>query len=145
MNSSDIIATVALFLSAAIAIGDVTVNRKMNKSNLNSYYFNEIYREHLISKIPQARKRISINYNGNLVGYEDMVQEMKDIQSDSLFYKYNNEKYFEKLKKAAQNVEDFLIAEAGETFSREEQVHFMNELHKRMTELYKILNDQYIK
>lgn len=145
MNSSDIIAVIALVISVATAVGDVVANRNINKVNLNSYYFNEIYREHLIAKIPKARKRISLNYNGRLVGYEDMIQEMKDLQNDSLFYKYNDEKYFAKLKEAAQNMEDFLIAGVGETFVGEEQTCFMEELHNLMTELYKTLNNQYVR
>ena len=63
MNSSDIIAAIALVISVATAIGDIIVSRNINKVNLHSYYFNEIYREHLIAKIPKARKRISLNYS----------------------------------------------------------------------------------
>ncbi len=144
MDASDIIAIIALIISAAVALYDIFVAKRANRTNLNSYYFNEIYREHLIHKIPDSRKYIKINLDGKLVGYNKIVQEMKVIQVDSLYYKYVDKKYYEKLVRQAQKIEDFVIAATAKHYNGEEQTDFWNELKKELSELYRILNDKYL-
>lgn len=144
MGTSDIIATLALLISIVVAISEFLSNKKTNVSNLNAYYFNEIYREHLIKYIPSARNYISFNRNGNVVGHEHMIEEMKKIQRDSLYYKYTDSNYFEKLKKAAQAIENYLINCHGQTYIGEEQVDFYKKLTELLEELYKILNKKYL-
>lgn len=144
MDASDIIAIIALIISAAVALYDIFVAKRANRINLNSYYFNEIYRDHLIHKIPDSRKYIKIDLNGKLVGYDKIVQEMKEIQVDSLYYKYIDKKYYEKLVHQAQKIEDFVITATAKCYNGEEQTDFWNELKKELSELYKILNTKYL-
>lgn len=144
MNSSDVIALLALIISAIVAIYSVYKSVKLNKSNLNSYYFNEIYREHLIKKIPVARKFISIDRNGKLTGYQHMIQEMKNIQTDSIYYKYVDNDYFINLKDVAQDLEEFLIINTEKTFGDKEETRFELTLSEKIQNVYRVLNKKYL-
>ena len=144
MDASDIIAIIALIISVVVALYDIFIAKRANKTNLNSYYFNEIYREHLIHKIPDSRKYIKIDLNGKLVGYKKIVQEMKELQTDSLYYKYVDKKYHKKLVEQARKIEDFIIDSIEKRFFEEEETDFWNELKKELSVLYKILNDKYL-
>lgn len=144
MDSSDIISIIALIVSIIAAAYEIYLNRKINTINLNAYYFNEIYREHLINKIPKARKYISIS-NNKVVGCIYMIKEMQELQSDSLYYKYSDRVYFEKLKKSAQILEEYLIDCDNKTFVGEEQTDFLNNLATYLEKLYKVINEKYIK
>lgn len=144
MDTSDIIAILALVVSTIVAVVGYFQNKKQNAGGLNAYYFNEIYSTHLIKNIPNARKRLTINYKGKIVGYEDLVKEMKNIQKDSLYYKYTDKVYFEKLKKAAQGIEDYITNNLGKMFEGEEQTDFLNNLYEKIENLYKVINDKYM-
>lgn len=144
MNSSDIIAIIALAVSVVAAAYEIYLNRKINTINLNSYYFNEIYREHLINKIPKARKYISIS-NNKVVGCKYMIKEMQALQSDSLYYKYMDRVYFKKLKNNAQILEEYLIECDKKMFVGEEQTDFFNNLATYLEKLYEVINEKYIK
>lgn len=144
MDASDIIAIIALIISAMVALYDIFVAKRANRTNLNSYYFNEIYREHLIHKIPDSRKYITIDKDGKLIGYDKIVQEMKAIQVDSLYYKYIDKTYHEKFVSQAQKIEDFVITSTAKCYNEEEKTDFEDELKKELSELYRILNDKYL-
>ena len=145
MGASDVIAIIALIISVVTATCQIIHERRQNTTNLNAYYFNEIYRDYLIHKIPNARKYISINQHGKLIGCQDMINEMKNIQSDSLYYKYTDGEYFSQLSKAAQGLEDFLIMSSGDTYAGEEVTDFMIKLQNLISKLYKVVNEKYIK
>lgn len=145
MEWSDIIAIIAIIMSSVLAVVEVIQAKKQNKNSLNAYYFNEIYRNHLIKDIPNARNRLSINYEGRIVGYDELIKEMKTIQRDSLYYKYSDKKYFAKLKTAAQNIEDYIARNADKKFEGEEQTDFLNNLYKMIEELYRVINEKYLK
>ena len=144
MDTSDIIAILALVVSTIVAVAGYCQSKKQNASSLNAYYFNEIYSTHLIKNIPNARKRLTINYKGKIVGYEDLVKEMKSIQKDSLYYKYTDKAYFVKLKKAAQGIEDYITNNLSRTFEGEEQTDFLNTLYEKIENLYRVINDKYM-
>lgn len=144
MDTSDIIAFIALLISIVVAISEFLSNKKNNVSNLNAYYFNEIYREHLIKYIPSARNYIRFDRNGKVVGHEHMIEEMKKIQRDSLYYKYTDSNYFGKLKQSAQAVENYLIGCDGQVYIGEEQADFYKELTELLEALYRIINKKYL-
>ena len=60
-------------------------------------YFSKFYQTYLFEKIPSARKKICIK-NGKLVGFRELQDTITNMVSESEFFKYANERFYNKLK-----------------------------------------------
>lgn len=137
--ASIVISIISLIISIIIAVKQYNMSRK----SLESEYFNDIYKKHLIKNIPNARKYVRFD-EGKLVDIQDMLSVLNDIRNDSLYYLYNDKEFYLKLKAACQGLEDFLVISSQRTLIGEEQTDILNELQHRLTDIYKITNNKFI-
>lgn len=138
------ISIIALIISIGVAIVEYYRDIKINRKNLEVDYFNEIYKVHLIRNIPNARKYIRFDKEGHFLDIDNMCNVLKNIRTDSLYYYYNDNKFYNKLKEQAQKLEDFLISNYGKEFFGDEQTDLLKALQDELKEIYRIINDKYI-
>lgn len=142
---------VALFLSImsiviTIIIAMIEARRtyRINKTSLESDYFKKIFMEHLINSIPKCRRYIWFDKSGKLKDTKMLSNELKQIRQDSLYFLYNDKKFYDKLKYITQELEDYLVSKEDTIFHGEEQTDALNYIQEKLKELYKIINNRYI-
>jgi hypothetical protein len=139
-----IISIVAVIIS--IAVGYIQHKREynINQTNLEAVYFNDIYKEYLIKRIPIARRYIRFDKNGVLKDTNKIIKELNNIRQDSIYYLYNDEKFYNELKKKCQDLEDYLVRNSTNYLLGEEQTEFHNKLQNELKAIYRIINDKFL-
>lgn len=141
MKIEGYLSMLALFISLGTAAFEYFWNIKINKTNLESEFVMDIYREFLIVKIPEARNYI--HYGDEVLRDTDkLVDVLNEIRHASLFYKYKDKAYYHHLCKKLQLLEDKLIMGTG-SMTNDEFVMFNNELNGSIEEIYSIIMKKY--
>lgn len=139
-----IVSIVATIIALAVAYIQHKREHSINQTNLEAVYFNEIYKEYLIKRIPTARKYIYIDKNGILKDTDKIRDELNNIRQDSLYYFYNDEDFYKELKKKCQNLEDYLVESLTNPLVGEEQTEFYSKLQSELKAIYRIINNKFL-
>lgn len=142
-----IVAVVLSFFSILVALVSAVItyrqNSKLNSINMRAKYFNSIFDEYLITKIPEARKYLRFSEN-KLVDSQPLSDALTHLLSDALYFRYENTTFYNSLKSKVQEVEDYVMGCGNKTYEQEEQGIVFNTIHEKLAELYKCINDNYI-
>lgn len=138
-----ILSILALLVSGAVALNDHLREIKLNKINLSATYFDEIYKDHLIYKIPQARRMIRFGADNKLADTENMIDELNQIRKDSLYFCYTDEKFYNDIVSKLQNLEDFLIISEDRVILDEQQTAFWNSVQSKLNSIYSCVMNRY--
>lgn len=115
-------------------------NKKINSLNLQSRYFEKIFDEYLIKKIPESRKYIKY-HNDRLVDADRLIDTTDELKKDSLYFKYSNKEFYEKLKKNIDDLGVFLTACSNRNESDlDQQVKNLLEIGEKIESIYKLIN-----
>lgn len=142
MDISDIIAIIAIVVSITSVLYQWKKDLKLNAVNLEAEYFQKIYERHLLSELPKARKYIFFS-NNKLKDYDKLMDELNAIRNDSLYFMYSDKKYYENLKNALQELEDYLGNCGNKEFSKENQDVIFNDIQEKIEEIYNIIISKY--
>lgn len=134
-------------LALVISIGSVGFeyfyNQKINRTNLEADFFKDIYGDFLMHKIPKART--VIHYNNQIISdTDDLIEALNDIRRSSLFYNYQDPKFYKALSKHLQNLEDELVSKTGEILDNNEYLEFIQEINSDIETIYGIIMNKYI-
>ena len=141
---SNILSILAITVSIAVVFIEWIKDSRLNRVNLESEYFRDIYKEHLIYGIPKARGYIKFDVEDRLTGIDNMINELQKIRQDSLYFQYNNKDFYCELKVALQALEDYLVNSGGKVFSGEDQSEFYNNLKEGINKIYRIVSKGYL-
>lgn len=137
-----VVAICAFLVSIAAPIFEFIWNNKMNRHNLKAEYFRNIYGEILYQEVPMALNYI--HYNGNEVsGTDKLCDVLRNIRNRSVYFKVVDETFFNKLKSALQDLEDYLI-QSPEKMSSSEFATFYAVINSKIEIIYKYMSDTYI-
>lgn len=115
-------------------------NRKINSLNLQSRYFEKIFDEYLIKKIPESRKYIKY-HNDRLVDADRLIDTTDELKKDSLYFKYSNKDFYEKLKKNIDDLGVFLTACSNRNEpDLDQQAKNLLEIGEKIESIYKLIN-----
>lgn len=137
-----VVSIIAVIVALWVAFIQHQREIKINQTNLESVYFNEIYKEYLITRIPNARKYIHIDQNGRLDSTQKIIDELNNMRQDSLYYHYNDVEFYKRLKSTCQNLEDYLILASTITLIGEDQTEFYNKLQSQLKDIYQVINNK---
>ncbi|MGX7202408.1 hypothetical protein BCR22_07460 [Enterococcus plantarum] len=116
---------------------------KHHKANLESEYFKEIYLDYLVNEIPKARKPIVFS-NGKIIGTDQMIEVLNNIRQDSLFFKFEDNKYYDQIYSKLQSLENKYVESSDVNMTNDEFSKFHSETDSSMTEIYRIITNKYI-
>lgn len=137
-----IIACIALVISVITLFVEIIQNSKNTKINSESEIFNQIFYEHLLKKIPEARQKI-IYSNSRIVGTEDLIKELNTLRQDALYFKYKDKKFYKLLKQSLQSLEDKLVSQ--ELKEEEDYAELYNEISKDLESIYSLIMSKQIR
>lgn len=148
MDTSDVISlvfsTISVVLSTIIFFWETKRDKDINEINLESEYFNDIYKDYLIKEIPNSRKYIRITRGGKVDDYIGLCNTLKNMRNSSLYYYYQDKKFYDDLTNKLNEIEVFLINTQNKTYIGEEQTAFYNDLQNKLTELYSLVKNKYV-
>ena len=121
-----IISIFSLLFSTAIAVYEIIENRKINDISLESEYFDYLFKELLLKEIPKSRAKISFDMNSSLINTEDLVNTLNEIRHSALYFQYTDTDFFNHLKTALRDLEDYLVQSDGKQMVGEEQTELFN-------------------
>lgn len=136
----DIIAIIISILSLLFTIAIFILNdhraKQLNRINLAAEFFNSVFKEILISHIPQKREMLKWD-KGRLVDYEMLCEAITSLSEKSRYYFYSKSKYYEELKKCIQDTEDCICGTANRTVSTvSEQEKALNDIDDKLRAIY---------
>ncbi|MBQ6718553.1 MAG: hypothetical protein IJN22_06615 [Clostridia bacterium] len=140
-----VLSVVSLIVSIIVGVYDKKVDKKLNNISIASTYFNDLYKDLLLNKIPQNRKKITITANGKLVGSDDLIQTLKDIRSNSLYFFYTDVTFYNNLKTKLQDLENYILASEDEELFGEEQTTVLNQISDKIADVYKVMTEKCLK
>lgn len=140
---AEIVAVLAILVSIGTAIKQWNHDLRVNKINLEADYFRSLYSEHLLHKLPKARSYLRFS-GGKLVDVDKLVDELNQIRQDSLYFKYSDEVFYEKLKTSLRALEDYIITCSEQNIrSQENQNEVTDQIQEKMKEIYEVLSKKY--
>lgn len=140
ITAETIMSTIAIVVSLYTFCIESYYNKKSNKATLMSEYFNDIYKDKLISEIPLASSEIQYLNNGKINGVSKLCEEINNILIKSSYFKYVDLTFYNELKEIIIELEDFLLLTEDEPINED----FDTELSLRLKKLYGSINKKYI-
>lgn len=139
-----ILSIIAIVVSIVVGVIQHSREKKINNTNLESIYLNDIYKEYLINYIPTSRRFININPTGEVSGAEKLIEVLQDIRRDSVYYLYNDEQFYVELTLQCQKLEDYLTLESAKIFQGEQHIEFYKVIQEELKRIYEIISKKYV-
>lgn len=138
-----ILSIISIISSLVIAIYEIVENRKINKISLESEYFDSLFKDFLLKKIPSTRIKIQFNSEGKLIDTEEFVSVLNEIRKDSLYFIYTDKDFYNELKYSLQDLENYILNEENNELIGEDQTTFFNNVQEKITTIYDIMISKY--
>lgn len=122
-------------------------NKGINRNQLESVYFQKIFFEPLITELPKARKNIFIEAKtGHLKDIDNLSKTINELKKTSVYFLYTNDKFYEKLKGAIEELDDFLISNVDKTvYECKYQSECLQSIDEKMKKIYNVIYEEYTK
>lgn len=140
-----ILSIFSLIVSTTTTIWQIYSNTKNNRINLKSNVCEKIYDEYLIKKIPETRKFIQIDKEGNFIGAEQLKDTIVNMIKDSLYFRYNDESFFRSIEEKLQSLEDLLVDNINKKIDSIKYCDIINNIENKIREIYKLIEEKKIK
>lgn len=138
---SDIIAILAIIISIYTCNSQISFAKTNSVKNLESIYFNAIFKNILIYKIPKAQKKIYINESGKIQDDSDFIKLLNEIRNKSLYFKYTDKDFYDRLVKKLQDLEDYIVTRGNKQIL--DRNIFLQSINEKVGDLYRLLIEYY--
>ena len=150
MSLSDKIALGALSLSGIaflVSVYSIYLQKRLNEINLQAGYFERIFEDYFVRKIPESARKLHFNSDNRLdASYRDLNLVMMHMIKDCAYFDYAKHDFYDKLCEMTKNLEERMINLAGNDLdSRIEQVKTIHSLRQDLTNIVKFINKNYMK
>lgn len=144
MNLSDTLSIIAIFISIMTVFFEFYYTAHNNKSSLMSIYYSETYKKYLTSLVPDARIAISYNKQTKILSGTDVLESViLDMRKDSLYFKYQNKKFYDKLMEELNLIDDLLVLNGQMRLAWNSYKEFEMELDDIIAKMYELINNNY--
>ncbi|MBO0442196.1 hypothetical protein JZO79_01150, partial [Vagococcus fluvialis] len=134
-----ILSLIAIIVSVVTLLIQHYTGNKHNKINLEGEMFRKIYLESITITIPKFRNEMQYAKKSKKIHkIPQMQNQMNSIRFESLFYKYSDNKFYEKIELKTNDIEDFLSTYLRPNITEEEHKEF-----EKLLNVYLILNNSY--
>lgn len=134
-----VLSIISILASIGLAIWQIIENRKINDISIESEYFDYLFKELLLKEIPKSRAQISFDMNSQLINTEALITTLNQIRHSALYFQYTDREFFNQLKTALMDLEDYLVKSDGKQMVGEEQTEFFNTVKDGIIKIYDIM------
>ena len=143
LDFNDIASLSLSIFAMIISVITLIEQKKRQRTELEYDFFQKHFMDYLNKRIPEGRKLICFEEE-KLVGIDCLLEVLTQMRKDADYFKYANNKFYRKFKKANQDLEDFLsIGLNKPRYDIDRQSEFCKECDEKITELYKTITKQY--
>lgn len=142
LNIELVLSIIAIIISLVAIAFEFFGNQRINRVNLRSTYYEEIYNGFLVTKIPEARNKLIYN-NNRISNTDELIDVLNDMRRKSLFFKYQDEKFYKKICDLLQNLEDKLVTDGDKSLDSDEYCSFTKAVKESIDKIYKTIFDRY--
>lgn len=139
-----IVSIISILLSFAVTAWQIIITIKVNKINLKSSVCEKIFDEYLIKEIPNARRFISFDKMGKFIGADKLVKTIKSLIKDSLYFRYNDRKFYDILIQKLEELENTIVNNIDKRIDNIKQNDLTNDIEKLIGEVYEIIENKKI-
>lgn len=134
-----VLSIISILASIGLTIWQIIENRKINDISIESEYFDYLFKELLLKEIPKSRAQISFDMNSQLINTEALITTLNQIRHSALYFQYTDREFFNQLKTALMDLEDYLVKSDGKQMVGEEQTEFFNNIKEGIIKIYDIM------
>lgn len=139
-----IVSIISIFISFAVTAWQIIITIKVNKINLKSSVCEKIFDEYLIKEIPNARRFISFDKMGKFIGADKLVKTIKSLIKDSLYFRYNDRKFYDILIQKLEELENTIVNNIDKRIDNIKQNDLTNDIEKLIGDVYEIIENKKI-
>lgn len=143
MSTSDVLALIAIIVSFACVGYEVYSSKKINRINIENKYYEKIFDDILLYKIPEARK-YPMHVGKKLEGTRKLQSVLVDLRKKALFFKYKDKEFYDDLTQMSMEIEDYLFNSEGR-MTKNGFKQFERELDSRLADLYTLISKNSVK
>ncbi len=151
LSAWDISDRIALFafvlsvISVLISFWALILQKKLNTINLQAVFFEKIFQDYFIEKIPSAAKKLSFDNNGKLKSsYREINRTLMEMMEQCMYFYFAKREFYDELKQRCQQLEDKLIETSNEFIeNRSKQSEFIHSVEEDISDIVKCINDNY--
>lgn len=138
-----VLSVLAIIISVVVAIVEYVWNKWINTTNLEAEFYKDIYFEYLMKTIPEARQEIRYN-NKKIEDIDKFTNVLNDMRRDSLFFRYKDKAFYDKLKNQLQSLEDYVTqVSSKDEVDAEEFSTFTSKMSEQIEQIYDSIMKRY--
>lgn len=115
--SNNLLDIVAIVISICTLIWTLKSNKDITEKTLNKEFFEQIYFDYIIIKLPDSLFKLEAKSGSATAECNHMKSLVLEILDKSIFYKYFDSDFYQKIKNILFDLDDILVRAASETNS----------------------------
>lgn len=144
MKLSDALSVIAIIISIMTVFFEFYYTAHNSKNSLMSIYYSETYKKYLTRLIPDARMAIPYNRQTKILSGTDTLERViLDIRQESLYFKYQNKKFYNNLMKKLDLIDDLLVLNGQQRLAWNSYKEFEMKLDDIIAKMYELVNNNY--
>lgn len=140
---SSVLAIVAIIVSIMTWKRDSKLNKNIAEKTLNQKFFEEIFFEYIVAKIPQVLIKLEYSNGNTNLECEELESIILEILDKAMFYKYFDSDFYEKIKVILLEIDEKLVFALDNSISRAQFENYKSKISDLINKLYKTLKDYY--
>lgn len=145
---SDIIALFALMisvLSVIFSFAALRIQKRLNTTNLQAIFYEEIFKEYLVKKIPESARKLNYGSNGVLgKSYKQINMTFLEMLEKCSYFAYSNNDFYNGLREKCEQLDEKLVIESGKVIhDRNEQKKFIYSVNEDIMDIVRYINKNY--
>lgn len=138
MNSYTL-SVIAIIISIGTPVFEYLYNRRVNDINIAAHYFDAVYEEYLLVRIPNCRIKIERKSNGEVSGIDEFIELLREIRKKSLYFKFTKEDFYKEVYALIQELEDELVT-LEEQVDNEKYKKFQISMDSKIRDIYECID-----
>lgn len=143
MDLSDILAFIAIIVSIIVYFRGERINKGINKHNSNQKFFEKIYFDYMIHKIPSAWNQFDQSSGLLEEPGDNLNKVINEMLDQSLFYKFFNRTFYNDLSKILIELDDLLVDSGNHKGDKLIYQDYKDRVNGLINKLYSKLKEQY--
>lgn len=140
-----VLAAISLIVSIFAIYIPYRQAKRSKLSELETIHFQKVYSEFLLEGLPVAKANTKFEL-GKYIGVDSYIDCIRKVRHCSLYYKYYDEVFYNKLINVLRGLEDILANSENRTYeSIDDQQQLCEKIEQSVGIIYKTINKKYRK
>lgn len=108
MVIANVLSIIAIVISIGVPTFEYYNDKRINNINIDIQYYDKVYSEYLLERIPECRIRMERKDDGSVLGVDEFIDLLREMRKNSLYFKFANEEFYNEFRRLNQQLEDTL-------------------------------------